>query len=58
MESQFSAMCLLALEEPTCFEEAVKEPNWRNAIEEEMKSIRENETWELVKHQKTESPQV
>lgn len=48
VETEVPALCLLALEEPTRFEAAVKERSWRLAIEEQMRSIRDNETWELV----------
>jgi hypothetical protein len=35
-------------EDPTTFEEAVKSKTWRNAMETEMKSIEDNNTWKLV----------
>jgi hypothetical protein len=35
-------------EDPTTFEEAVKSKTWRNAMESEMKSIEDNNTWKLV----------
>lgn len=35
-------------EDPEKFEEAVKEEKWRKAMEVEIKSIEDNETWELV----------
>lgn len=34
--------------EPRCFEDAVKESMWWKAMDEEMVSIKRNETWELV----------
>ncbi|XP_076890159.1 uncharacterized protein LOC143541145 [Bidens hawaiensis] len=37
-----------SLEDPTTYEEAVKETIWVNAMEKEMESIMKNETWELV----------
>lgn len=30
------------------FEEAIKEPKWKNAMDEEITSIEKNNTWELV----------
>lgn len=41
-------LCLLASEEPTRYEEAVKEACWRRAMQEELKSIEDNATWNLV----------
>ena len=41
--------------EPNCFQEACKvehNKEWKKAIEEEMDSLLENKTWELVKHPK------
>ena len=35
--------------EPTCFEEAKTEKKWRDAMEDEMQALKENETWDLVK---------
>lgn len=35
-------------EDPNCFEEVVQEKVWRKAMEAEMLSIEENNTWELV----------
>ena len=37
--------------EPSCFQEACKvdhSEEWKNAMEEEMNSLQENKTWELV----------
>ena len=45
--SQYSYLCLFAGEEPTSFNEAQKEGGWRNAMNEEMQSIVDNNTWEL-----------
>jgi hypothetical protein len=41
-------LLLTSAEEPPTFAEAEKEANWRKAMLEEMKSIEENSTWELV----------
>jgi hypothetical protein len=34
--------------EPTCFEQAVGNPKWDNAMDEEMAALDVNATWELV----------
>jgi len=34
--------------EPTCFEQAVGNPKWDNAMDEEMAALDANSTWELV----------
>jgi len=34
--------------EPTCFEQAVGNPKWDNAMDEEMVALDANATWELV----------
>ncbi len=34
--------------EPGCFEQAVKNPKWDNAMDEEMAVLDVNVTWELV----------
>jgi len=36
------------LEEPTSYEEATKNENWRNAMMSEILSIEKNRTWELT----------
>lgn len=41
-------LCFLSMEEPTQFEEANRNGNWRQAMEMEIESIRKNETWELA----------
>jgi len=33
---------------PTCFEQAVGNPKWDNAMDEEMAALDVNATWELV----------
>lgn len=45
---QYSGLCLLALEEPTSNEIVVKEKCWRIAMQEEMNSTLDNETWKPV----------
>jgi hypothetical protein len=34
--------------EPTCFEQAVRNPKWDNAMDEKMSTLDVNATWELV----------
>jgi hypothetical protein len=34
--------------EPTCFEQAIGNPKWDNAIDEEMAALDANATWELI----------
>jgi hypothetical protein len=34
--------------EPTCFEQAVRNPKWDNAMDEKMATLDANGTWELV----------
>nr|GEV69410.1 copia-type polyprotein [Tanacetum cinerariifolium] len=40
-------LCLYVDCEPLVFEEAMKSKKWRQAMEEEMRSIEKNDTWEL-----------
>ncbi|KAM0826297.1 hypothetical protein ACQ4PT_068956 [Festuca glaucescens] len=42
-----SEQCLLTAEEPRTVDEAIGDEAWRNAMDEEMASIKENATWEL-----------
>ena len=39
--------CLFADCEPTRFEEVVRDKKWRNAMDEEIKAIKKNDTWNL-----------
>ena len=41
-------LCFLSIEEPTSYEEAAKNENWRNAMMSEILSIEKNRTWELT----------
>lgn len=45
---EYSGLCLSAAEEPSSVEDALSEPAWRAAMEAEMESIRDNDTWELA----------
>ena len=40
--------CLLGIEEPTSVQEASKEAAWKNAMQIELKSIEDNNTWKLA----------
>lgn len=46
-EDEFMAL-VVVVEDPKTFEEAAKFEKWRKAMEAEMKSINDNNTWELV----------
>ena len=41
-------ICLFANEEIIFFEDAIKDEKWRKAMNEEIKIIEKNETWELT----------
>ena len=41
-------LLLISAEKPTTFALAERDANWRRAMLEEMKAIKENDTWELV----------
>jgi transposase InsO family protein len=49
VETDHGDICLFSGEEPGSFNEAETEQGWRDAMNEEMKSINENRTWELCK---------
>jgi len=44
---EYSGLCLLATYEPASVEEALEEECWRKAMEAELQSIEENNTWML-----------
>jgi hypothetical protein len=44
---EYSGVCMLAVEEPNSVQQALEQTCWRKAMEEEMDSIHQNETWEL-----------
>jgi Reverse transcriptase (RNA-dependent DNA polymerase) len=48
MKLDYSDLCLLGTEEPTIFQDADREESWRCAMQEEIDSIRNNQTWSLV----------
>lgn len=40
--------CNVAILEPSGFEEAILDPKWQAAMEEELEMIKKNKTWQLV----------
>ena len=48
LDFDYSDQCLLATEEPASFVEAEQHECWRKAMEEELRSIEENQTWSLA----------
>ena len=49
MEHHYAYMTRVAeVREPESYAEATKDANWRAAMEEEMRALAKNETWELV----------
>ncbi|XP_066324167.1 uncharacterized mitochondrial protein AtMg00820-like [Miscanthus floridulus] len=49
MEAELHAVShAVRVEEPRSLQEADSDPNWVAAMEDEMESIRDNETWSLV----------
>jgi hypothetical protein len=46
--SYMALMCDLLEKEPTCFEEAIKNKEWVDAMTEEYQSIVKNDVWEIV----------
>ena len=43
-------MKVATVREPETFSEAAKDPRWIEAMNEEMRALRKNETWDLVPH--------
>lgn len=46
--NQVEEFCCLSMGEPTCFEEAVMDKDWRRAMDEEIRMINKNQTWYLT----------
>jgi hypothetical protein len=44
---EYSGVCFLAADEPASVEQALEETCWKNAMEAELQSIRDNNTWSL-----------
>jgi Reverse transcriptase (RNA-dependent DNA polymerase) len=49
-------VCLLADAKTISFEEAVRDPKWKTAMDEEMKAIEKNKTWEMTDLPKGHKP--
>ncbi|CAB75469.1 copia-type reverse transcriptase-like protein [Arabidopsis thaliana] len=47
-QENLTLFCLFAECEPMDFQEAIEKKTWRNAMDEEIKSIQKNDTWELT----------
>lgn len=47
-EVNMTSIALIVSSDPTSFEDAVKSSKWRLAMDEEIKSIEKNQTWQLV----------
>jgi len=45
---EYSGLCLLAADEPASVEEALEEKCWRDAMNAELQSISDNNTWRLT----------
>ncbi|TXG68000.1 hypothetical protein EZV62_009275 [Acer yangbiense] len=48
VEEDVTLYCLLMTSDPVSFEEANQEEKWRSAMDEEIRSIEKNKTWEAV----------
>ncbi|KAE8767964.1 hypothetical protein D1007_60605 [Hordeum vulgare] len=46
--AQRAELCMLAAEEPASVDEALADEAWKEAMDEEMRSITDNNTWELT----------
>ena len=53
--SYMALMCDLVDKEPTCFEEAIKQKEWADAMVKEYQSIMKNDVWEVVPRPKHKS---
>ena len=47
MLKEVAELHVISVDEPNTFAEAEKNPCWRKAMQEEMTSITENQTWSL-----------
>jgi hypothetical protein len=56
LNDDLTLYCHFADCEPIGFEEAVKDEKWRNAMDEEIKAIEKNNTWELTTIPKEQKP--
>lgn len=48
-ENNLNLFCFYSDCDPLSYEEAAQEKKWRNAMDEEIKSIEKNNTWALTK---------
>ncbi|KAI9152926.1 hypothetical protein LWI28_003161 [Acer negundo] len=48
VEEDLTLYCLLMTSDPVSFEEANQEGKWRSAMDDEIRSIEKNKTWELT----------
>ena len=48
VEEDVTLYCLLMTSDPVSFEEVNQEKKWRSAMDEEIRSIEKNKTWELT----------
>lgn len=48
MMEDYTLFCLLACCDPVSFEGAEKKERWRNCMDEKIKAIQKNDTWELI----------
>jgi hypothetical protein len=56
LNDDLNLFCHFADCEPIGFKEAVKDEKWRNAMDEEIKAIEKNNTWELANIPKEQNP--
>jgi hypothetical protein len=56
VETEYSGLCLMGMEEPSSHLDAVKEECWRKAMREELTSIQDNKTWDLCELPKGHRP--
>jgi hypothetical protein len=54
--SELPLVCVLADAEDITFEQAVKDEKWQAAMQEEMKAVEKNDTWELTTLPKGHKP--
>jgi transposase InsO family protein len=48
VDYEYSGLCFLASEEPASVEEAMKQQCWKDAMDAELKSITDNNTWTMA----------
>ncbi|KAJ4820349.1 polyprotein [Rhynchospora pubera] len=49
LQELYATTQVLMVADPDCFEEAAEKEEWRQAMDEEMSAIEQNQTWQLVK---------